>query len=108
MVVLRLKRARNPDVACLERLQHFLQDMNRRDAVTLLCGVRPDFASAMEKVGFNAWLPPERVFHETGANFSSTLAALRYAYELLGEAHCDHCPRRNEANAAEGTLYYMI
>src|SRR5262249_19112809 len=43
VIVLRLKRTRNPDMVCLERLQHFLEDMQKRNVPVLLCGVRQDF-----------------------------------------------------------------
>ena len=108
VLVLRLKRTRNPDVTCLERVEQFLHDMDEAGVVVLLCGVRPDFAHAIENLGFHAWLPRERVFYESGANFSSTLAGVRYAYDLLGKAKCDHCPRRNDASGSDGALYYMI
>jgi SulP family sulfate permease len=108
VLVLRLKRTRNPDVVCMERLQSFLQEMIKRDVVTLLCGVRPEFAHAMHNLGFEAWLPTERVFFERGANFSSTLAGVRYAYDLLGVDKCGHCPRRDEPAGSEGEFYYMI
>lgn len=108
VLVLRLKRTRNPDVVCMERLQSFLQDMAKRGVVTLLCGVRPDFAHAMRNLDFDSWLPKEQVFLESGANFSSTLAGVRYAYGLLGVDKCGHCPRRDEPAGAEGEFYYMI
>ncbi|MFO0929291.1 MAG: hypothetical protein U0736_20075 [Gemmataceae bacterium] len=44
VIVLRLKRTRNPDMVCLERMQHFLHDMQDRKVIVLLCGVRQDFA----------------------------------------------------------------
>ena len=44
IVILRLKRIRNPDMVCLEKLQHFLEDVQAHKATVLLCGVRPDFA----------------------------------------------------------------
>src|SRR5262249_37587789 len=42
VVVLRLKRARNPDAVCLASLETFLQRMAERHVTVLLCGVRRD------------------------------------------------------------------
>lgn len=109
IVVLRLKRTRNPDVVCMERLQQFLQDMRDGGVTVLLCGVREDFALAMHNLRFHHWLPAERVFlvkdEEAG---SSTLAAVRRAYELLGSDVCAACPRRGEIESDNDKLYYMI
>ena len=67
MVVLRLKRTRNPDVVCMECLQHFLQEMQEQGVTVLLCGVRPDFAEGMTNLRFHDWLPRGRVFLEDAA-----------------------------------------
>ena len=67
MIVLRLKRTRNPDMVCLEKMQHFLQDMQKRDVPVLLCGVRKDFADALGRLGFHDWLPADRIFLEEAA-----------------------------------------
>src|SRR5262249_52753561 len=108
IVVLRLKRARNPDMVCLERLQNFLQDMHGRGVTVLFCGVREDFARALKNVFFHRVLPPEYLFLEEAASGSSTLRAVRRAYELLGNDLCPTCPRRQEREADRGEWYYMI
>ncbi|MFQ3592237.1 MAG: solute carrier family 23 protein, partial [Gemmataceae bacterium] len=114
VVVLRLKRARNPDMVCLELLQHFLEDMAQRGVVVLLCGVRADLAAALRRLRFHHWLPEDRVFLEKTADepaMTSTLRAVRRAYELLGEDRCAHCPRRQEmepANPSDPSWSYMI
>jgi SulP family sulfate permease len=108
IVVLRVKRARNPDMVCLERLQHFLEDMRGRGVTVLLCGVREDFARALHNVGFQRCLPPECLFLEGATTFSSTLTAVRRAYEILGNDRCPTCPRPLEAAADKGDWYYMI
>jgi SulP family sulfate permease len=109
VVVLRLKRVRNPDMVCLERLQHFLQDMEARKVPVLLCGVRPDFHHAMRNVGFEQWLPPGRLFREQEGATSSTLVAVQHAYEILGEDRCESCPRRLETpRDRDGEWHYVI
>jgi SulP family sulfate permease len=108
VLVLRVKRTRNPDMVCMERLQRFLQEMGREGVPALLCGVREDFAQAMTNLRFADWLPADRVFREEAAEHSSTLHAVRRAYELLGPEVCAACPRRGEAEPDAGALYYMI
>jgi SulP family sulfate permease len=107
VVVLRLKRARNPDMVCLEHLQRFVREMKRRQATLLLCGVRPALAETLAKLRFHHWLSPECVFLEDSAAGSSTLSAVRRAYELLGPDVCATCPRRRELEK-KGDWYYMI
>ena len=108
VVILRLKRIRNPDMVCLERLQHFLEDVQAHKADVLLCGVRPDFAAILDNLHFHHWLPRDRVFLEEAAVMSSTLQAVRRAYELLGDDLCPTCPRRGEAPSDKADWYYMI
>jgi SulP family sulfate permease len=109
VVVLRIKRTRNPDMVCLERLQHFMQTMQTNGVTVLLCGVREDFARAMANLDFAKWLPADCVFPEDRlAPGSSTLAAVRRGYELIGSNLCSTCPRRGKVEAEETALYYMI
>jgi SulP family sulfate permease len=108
VIVLRLKRTRNPDMVCMELLQDFLQEMQTHGVVVLLCGVREDFAEAMERLEFYRWLPRNRVFTETAGSESSTLAAVRHGYELLGTDLCESCPRRDNRESDRGGWVYMI
>ncbi len=107
-VILRVKRARYPDMVSMERFDHFLHDMQASGVTVLLCGVRTGFASVMERLHFQDWLPADRVFYEEQQTFSATLKAVRHVYELLGENSCEHC-RRNETSGAElKELYYLV
>ena len=108
VVILRMKRIRNPDMVCLERLQHFLEDMAARKATVLVCGVRPDVAQVLHNLRFHQWLPPDCVFREEAAVMSSTLQAVRRAYDILGDDLCPTCPRRGETAAEKADWYYMI
>jgi sulfate permease, SulP family len=109
IIVLRVKRTRNPDIVCMERLQHFIIEMKEKGVPVLLCGVRPDFAQAMKNLRFHEFLPQEHVFFEEPKHVgSATLAAVRYAYELLGEDTCEHCPRRTPREPDRETFYYQI
>ncbi|MGO9113989.1 MAG: SulP family inorganic anion transporter, partial [Thermoguttaceae bacterium] len=108
-IVLRVKRTRNPDIVCMELLQHFIVEMDGKGVTVLLCGVRPDFAQAMQNLRFQEFLSAERIFVEDAARLgSATLAAVRHAYDLLGDDICDHCPRRTPPEPSNGAFYYQI
>ena len=108
VIVLRLKRTRNPDMVCLERLQRFLEDMQERKVTVLLCGVREDFAQALRNLRFHHWLPQDSVFLEDVTAGSSTLKAVRRAYALLGDDLCPTCPRLRQGEGDREGWYYMI
>jgi sulfate permease, SulP family len=109
IIVLRVKRTRNPDIVCLERLQHFMEEMRDQGVTVVLCGVRADFAQAMKNLRFNDWLPTDRVFLEdTATPGSATLSAVRRAHELLGDDVCERCPSRAPTGLEQGPLYYVI
>ena len=106
-VILRVKRTRNPDMVCLERFQHFLQDMLKEDVTVILCGVRPDFARAIRSMGFYDWLPSDRVFFQGAEAYSSSIRAVRHAYQISGEHSCPHCVNLYGSEQQE-KLYYMV
>ncbi len=109
IIILRVKRTQNPDMVCMERFQHFLRDMEQNAVTVLLCGVRVDFDQAMKNLHFHDWLPRERIFRENaGLPGSATAAAVRYAYDLLGDDMCDTCPRRKPAEPENGAIHYVI
>jgi SulP family sulfate permease len=64
----------------------------------------PEFARKMERTGLADRLG-ERVFLEQPVRQTSTLLAIRYAYDIL-TARCDHCPRRG--GLEEQKLFYQI
>jgi SulP family sulfate permease len=104
VLVLRVKRARNPDAVGLSLLESFLERMKARGVRVLLCGVRPEFAEKMERTGLTHRLG-ERVFLEQPLRQTSTLLAIRYAYEIL-TSRCARCPRRG--GLEQQKLYYEI
>jgi sulfate permease, SulP family len=111
VVVLRLKRARNPDAVCLAVLERFIDRMQASHVSVLICGVRPDFMKVIESSGLLGRLARDRVFvfQETGAIWTSTLEAVRFAYQIVGNDVCETCPRRGEASLNErDDWYYMI
>jgi len=81
-LVLRLRRARNPDVVAIEHLEHFLHGADKRKVTVLLAGLRPDFVKILNNVGITKWFPKDRIFPEEDEVFSATLRAVRYANQL--------------------------
>lgn len=105
-VVLRLKRARNPDAVCLASLADFVQRLKERKIAVFLCGVNRDLAKAMRNTRLDEEIERHNIYPEKTGAWSSTLDAVRHAYDLLGDDICESCPRRHERQA--GDWYYMI
>ncbi|MEW6436390.1 MAG: SulP family inorganic anion transporter [Pseudomonadota bacterium] len=106
-VILRLKRARNPDVVCIERLEHYLREERARGVTVLLAGVRDDTLHALQNIGFETWFPAEHVFPEEREEYSATVKAVRYAYaHLPAKAEIDAAADRADGSA-DG-LYYLV
>jgi SulP family sulfate permease len=82
--VLRVKRVRDPDAVCFERLEHGLRQAHEDGFTIFLAGIRPDLLRGMNRLGFEKWLPRERWFPDEGKADSATLRAVRESYELLG------------------------
>ena len=110
VVVLRLKRARNPDAVCLTVLDAFLEKMESAGVTVLLCGIRPDLMKVIGASGLLGRLGPDHVFlfQETGAIWSSTLEAVRFAYEIVGDDVCQQCPNRDDRLQDKEGWYYLI
>jgi SulP family sulfate permease len=106
VLVLRVKRARNPDAVGLTLLEDFLYRVKARGVHALLCGVRTDFAEKLDRTGITAHLG-ERLFLEQPVRQTSTLLAIRHAYELIGPDTCPTCPRRG-GRASSSALHYEI
>jgi SulP family sulfate permease len=111
VVVLRVRRTRNPDLVCIERLEQFLRRMSAMGVLVLLSGVRDDVAQAMQNLRFDRWLPRDRVFASTPLRpGSSTIEAVRAAYERAASAAatCAHCRAAQPADPLRADLYYVI
>lgn len=100
VVVLRLKRARNPDAVGITLLEGFLERMEARGVKVLCCGVRHDFADRLERAGLSAKLG-DNLFLEQPVRQTSTALAVRHAYELISTP-CDACPNRPTFAATHG------
>jgi SulP family sulfate permease len=110
VVILRMKRARNPDAVCMQVLRAFLARMHELAVPVVICGIRPDLQKVLDSGGVVDALGPERVFvfQETGHVWTATLEALRCAYELLGEDTCETCPRHAASLSQKDGWNYAI
>jgi SulP family sulfate permease len=108
VVVLRLRRARNPDAVCLNLLDKFIRRLEARGITVLLCGIHQNLAQALDSSGIADHLGKDRVFHETGVVWSATLAAVRQAYEIVQNDLCPGCPRQGQSLDNKQDWYYMI
>ena len=111
-VVLRLKRVRNPDVVCIEKLEHFLRESQINGLTVLLAGLRPELQAALANLKFSEWYPSERFFPEEDERYSATLRAVRYAYSLIADANaCAHCAQHGvelKPVSEDERLYYLV
>jgi len=109
-IVLRLKRVRNPDAVCLERLDHFLHEPRNRGITVLLAGVRPDLLEALQSLKIQSWYPEDYIFpQEDEEADTATLKAVRHAYDLLGRSNsCPHCAHTTAPEKREASMYYLV
>jgi SulP family sulfate permease len=106
VVLLRMKRARNPDAVGMSLVDRFVDRMKARGVQVVMCGVRDGMLACMEKAGLAEKLGKENVFLEQPVRQTSTLLAIRHAYDLLPQP-CPRCPPR-KVSGAKGSLYYVI
>lgn len=110
VIVMRMKRVRSPDAVCMSILDHFIDRMHAAEVTVLFCGVRPDLMRIIDSSGLARRLGLERVFvfQETGEFWTSTLEAVRFAYEIIGDDVCKICPRYAESLNRRDGWYYLI
>jgi len=84
VVVLRMKRVRNPDAVGMHLLDEHLQRLEARGVHILLVGVRADLEDALNRTGITDRLPPKHIFREQPVRHTSTQMGVQYAYELIG------------------------
>jgi SulP family sulfate permease len=108
VVVLVLKRARNPDAAFLGLLGAFHARLEKRGVVLVLCGIRQDLARGLRGTGLDARIGTEQIVPLTARLDSSTRAAIARAYEVLGEDLCPICPRRKGVSPDPDPGWYII
>jgi SulP family sulfate permease len=83
VVVLLLRRTRNPDAAFLTLLGGFQRRLRERGAVLILCGVRPDLGKALHATGLDAEFGSEYVVADTSDPDDSTREAVARGHAVL-------------------------
>ena len=84
VVVLRMKRARNPDAVGLHAIEGLVDRLQTRGVHVLLCGVRPELRDSLDRSGLLSKLQEDHVFLERPVRQTSTQEAMRFARELYG------------------------
>jgi hypothetical protein len=84
-------------------LEHFLEALQKQGVEVLLAGVRSEFSKGLKSLEARKLLSPDHVFGEVGQEYSSSLRAVRHAYERLGRIAAS----KPEGGSNDG-LYYLI
>jgi len=84
VVVLRMKRVRNPDAVGLSLVAGLVDRLQARGVHVLLCGVRSELRDALQRSGTLERLHADHVFLERAVRQTSTQEAMRFARELCG------------------------
>jgi SulP family sulfate permease len=108
VVILILKRARNPDAVCLKLLEALHRDLRQRDVTLLLCGVQPDLMAALAATGLEERIGLRCIFRDQPGQGSSSREAVQFAYTLLNGRVCATCPRRQERVGPDEPFDYVI
>ena len=82
VIVLRMKRARNPDAVGLALLVAFIDRMRAGGVHVLLCGVRPQMQHALERSGLMGQLEADHIFLERAVRQTSTQEGMRFARQI--------------------------
>ena len=104
VVVLRMKRARNPDAVGTALLKHCIERLQGGGRKVVLCGVRQGLYACLEKCGLADALGAENIFREQPVRQTSTMQAVQHAQRLVTRP-CTVCQARQ---AAGGSLHYVI
>jgi hypothetical protein len=86
-------------------LKDFVDRVQARGVHVLLCGVRTDLAHRMETTGLSASIRTP-IFREERVPLTSTILAIRHAYQLIGDP-CATCPRRDPGDG-NPSLRYIV
>jgi sulfate permease, SulP family len=83
VVVLRVKRLRNPDAVGMREIEKFIKRMHDAGVRVILAGVRKDLLDGLRAAGALDRLEPDQVFSERQKRGSSTIEAVATAYAYL-------------------------
>ena len=82
VVVLRMKRVRNPDAVGLALVAGLIERLQARGVHVLLCGVKAELQESLARSGILARIHRDHVFLERAVRQTSTQEAMRYARRL--------------------------
>ena len=83
VIVLRVKRLRNPDAVGMREIDEFIRRMKTVGVRVILAGVPADLLAGLRAAGAVDHLDPDQVFPERKARGSSTVEAVRAALTYL-------------------------
>jgi sulfate permease, SulP family len=106
VVVIRLRRARNPDAVGMALLVGCVDRLRARGLEVVLCGVHEAMQVCLQKSGLVEKLGEAQIFLEQPVRESSTMQAIQHACEQVADP-CVNCPRLQPAPDDRG-LYYQI
>ncbi len=92
ILVLRVKRVRNPDAVGMHMLHEHLELLHQRGVKVILVGVRQELYGVFERAGIVDRLGADQIFLEQAVRQTSTQKGMAYAYQFLDEV-CRTCPR---------------
>ncbi|MCB1630684.1 MAG: SulP family inorganic anion transporter [Pseudomonadales bacterium] len=98
VVVLRMKRARNPDAVGMAQLEGLCDRLSARGIRVLLCGVRPQMHQVMQRCGIIGKIGTASIFLEQNIRQTSTMQAMHHA-ATLSQGGCGSCPLQGERPA---------
>lgn len=87
VIVLRVKRLRNPDAVGMREIDEFIRRMHEAGVRVVLAGVRRDLLEGLRAAGALERLDPDQVFSERQKRGSSTMEAVAAAYAYLQAHH---------------------
>jgi SulP family sulfate permease len=82
VIVMRMKRVRNPDAVGLAALAGLVERLQARGIHVIFCGVRAELRSSLERSGLLKQLHTDHVFLERPVRQTSTQEAMRFARKL--------------------------
>jgi len=98
-LVLRLKRARNPDIVAIEVLEKFLQKSAANGLTVLLAGISPELLNALNRIGVGRYVASDLIFPEDDEEFSASLKAIRKARSLSST---------DDTSKTDAGAYYLV
>jgi sulfate permease, SulP family len=108
LIVLRLRRANNPDAVGIRIMEEFVRRMKNRSVTVIFSGVQANMFQVMSNVRLDQVVGEKNIFPEEAEVWASTFNAVKKAYTMIGNDRCQHCPNRGIAKEERNDWSYMI